>query len=76
MIFLRVMIHKWKVEIELSCPIRQFGAKAFRGRFMFSLSFLLDICGNPTTLGCQTRVHVCLLAERARTLFDGIELIE
>jgi hypothetical protein len=29
------------------------GAEAFRERFMFSHSFLLDIYGNPTTLGCQ-----------------------
>jgi len=32
-------------------------ARAFRGQFMFSHSFLLDIYGNPTTLGCQMAIE-------------------
>src|SRR5579859_4240158 len=28
----------------------------FREPFMFILSFPLDICGNPTTLGCQMTI--------------------
>src|SRR6267154_6454515 len=69
MIFLQVMIHKWEVKSRLTRPPKQ--AMPQRRSVDDSCSpysFLLDIYGNPTTLGCQmdNRVRACLQAGEGR----------
>jgi hypothetical protein len=44
-------------------------ADAFREQFMFSVSFLLDIYGNPTTLGCQMDYRARRVCKQAKGVF-------
>jgi hypothetical protein len=56
MIFLPVVVHKGCLKLASQQPDQSSGAGSGAGSgepFIFVLSILLDIYGNPTTLGCQ-----------------------
>ncbi len=54
--------------------LRRYLRRALLGLFMFSHSFVLDIYGNPTTLGCQMAIKPELPLEQAKVRFPELQI--